>query len=83
MTRRASWRIRWTLLVAVWILSFIPTIQSQQGTTQGAPPVVQIPTVIQAPKTIQAPPTGIQVATERGLVRTVGIGGRPARRWRT
>ena len=80
MTRRASWRIRWTLLVAVWVLSFIPTIRSQQGTTQGAPPAGQIPTVIQVPKAIQVPPTGIQVPTERGLVRTAGREMRPPRR---
>ena len=77
MTRGSRWRIRWTLLVAVWVLSFIPTIRSQQGTTQGAPPVGQIPSVIQVPKPIQAPPTEIQVTTERGLVRTAGRGGRP------
>ena len=34
MSPQARWRIRWTLLIGVWVLTFIPTLRSAQGTPQ-------------------------------------------------
>ncbi len=42
MSRHARWHFRWTLLVALWVLAFIPTLSSQQttGTISGRTVVV-------------------------------------------
>jgi cytochrome c peroxidase len=46
MTRRARWRIRWTLLVAAWVLAFIPTIRSQQTQAPPPSPPPQLPGIV-------------------------------------
>jgi cytochrome c peroxidase len=56
MSPQARWRIRWTLLIGVWVLAFIPTLRSSQGTAQSGGQV-----------TLVTPP-----GTETGTLRVFG-----------
>jgi cytochrome c peroxidase len=38
MSRLACWRIRWTLLIGIWVLAFIPSLRSQTAGSQATPP---------------------------------------------
>ena len=38
MSRLACWRIRWTLLVGIWLVAFIPALRSQSTGSQTTPP---------------------------------------------
>ena len=76
MTRRASWRIRWTVLIAVWVLAFIPSLRSSQGTSQGSGVVIQAPTlrgsgvIVQVPKPRGSGPV-IQAPGPPGIIRVI------------
>ncbi len=76
MTRRARWRIRWTVLVAVWAVAFIPSLRSSQGTPQGSGVVIQVPTprgsgvIVQVPKPRGSGPV-IQAPGPPGIVRVM------------
>ena len=79
MSRLACWRIRWTVLVGIWVLAFIPALRSSQGTgspstgSQGTGTGPQGTSQSTGPPTIQVGPT-VHITTANGGPRIVTFG---------
>ena len=81
MSRLACWRIRWTLLVGIWLLAFIPALGSQSTGSQTTPPqgTGQSSGSAGTPGRGAPVPT-VHITTPNGPVRIVTFGrGRAAR----
>ena len=51
MSLQTRWRIRWALLIGAWVLAFIPTLRSSQGTGQSTGQVTGQVTIVTSPET--------------------------------